>query len=592
MKKNNNFLDFNNTSKIIDGAFSNRRLENVTIPSNIFEIGNFSFIGCDILELNIEEGVNYIGKNSFSYNRLNNLSIPKSVDVVGESAFSNNSIYNLCLENGIKKIENGAFLNNKLTLVTIPNSVKYIGENAFDNIDIVYDNVKIDKYLICKYGTSNIIRLYKIIKYSDVNLVKKLPYEVLIKMPLDEESIKDIKENYKSYIAIKKYFNKYHKNINNDSLFKICYILGLFKRNNDKTVNIIRCFINKLCDDGVDINKELSDLKLSKYKENVKKTLINLYLSNNLCYNEELLVKYVYEFYESIKIRTLKKKKDDIRKKYEKIKIMDANFYDVSLLRQELNQMVKDKGEIYYEDICDYLNKTKLKIKDGNDELKSLIDELSVYLNVKEFEKFQEFYQKSHDVKKNIPLVKDSKKNGITYYLAKSDDPINILIPYYLKTCARFGGVGFDITKQSMINPNIVNLIILDENKKPIGKATAYYNESKKYILFNNISVKGIKTKNLENKNKQEKDILDALLRAIKDIIMAYKKKNIEIDNIRIGMNRNGLSDIIKKSNIKVVHDDLLSNYNYRNYEGDANSIEGQAVLYENSEMCKIKKID
>lgn len=587
MQRCNNNLKFNNMTKIIDGAFSNRRLENVTIPSNIFSIGNFSFINCDMMKLTIEDGVNSIGKNAFSYNNLNNITIPGSVDIIGESAFSNNLICNLCLEGGIKKIEKGAFSNNKLTLVTIPISVKYIGDNAFNNIDVIYDGIKIDKELISKYGTSSIIRLYKIIKYSDINLLKKLPMEVILKMPLEQESIKDIKENYKPYLDIKKYFNKYNKNVDNESLFKICYILGLFKKNDDKTINLIKCFINKLCDDGTDINKSLCNIKLTKYKPNVRNILLDLYLADNLYVNNELLIKDIYELYESIKASALKKKKDDIRKKYEQIKRMNANFYDTSLLKKELGDMIKEQDEISYVDICNYLNKTKLKIKDGNEELESIVDELSNYMTSKEFDKFQEMYEKSHFVKKTIPLVKDSNKKGITYYLAKSDDPINIIVPYYLKTCARLGGIGFDITRQTMLNSDIVNLIILNEDKKLIGKATAYYNQDKKYVLFNNISVKGIKTKNLEYKNAKEKEVLDTLLRATKEIVGAYRKKDVQINSVRIGMNRNSLSDTIKNSNIKIEYDNLISNYNYKNYEGDANSTDGQAILYEDSEKCE-----
>ena len=138
-----------------------------------------------------------------------------------------------------------------------------------------------------------------------------------------------------------------------------------------------------------------------------------------------------------------------------------------------------------------------------------------------------------------------------------------------------------------MLNPDIVNLIILNEDKKVIGKATAYYNQDKKYVLFNNISVKGIKTKNLKDKNAREKEVLDTLLRATKEMVRAYRKKDVQIDSVRIGMNKNSLSDTIKNSNIKIEYDNLIPNYNYKNYEGDANSMDGQAILYEDSEKCE-----
>ena len=48
MQRGNNNLKFNNMTKIIDGAFSNRRLESVTIPSNIFSVGNFFIKICNL----------------------------------------------------------------------------------------------------------------------------------------------------------------------------------------------------------------------------------------------------------------------------------------------------------------------------------------------------------------------------------------------------------------------------------------------------------------------------------------------------------------------------------------------------------------
>lgn len=190
---------------------------------------------------------------------------------------------------------------------------------------------------------------------------------------------------------------------------------------------------------------------------------------------------------------------------------------------------------------------------------------------------------------KNIPNVKDDLKNNITYHWSKSDNPVNIILGYLVDCCAKLGATGEDIMRQSMINPDIANLIIYDENNQVLGKATAYYNSSKKYILFNNAEVKV--TKELKNSKERRREILNTLLRAVDDLTKAFKKNNVNINEVRIGMGHNDLALAIKEAKIEIELDDLFDNYHYDGYIGDANGEEGQAILYKDDKLTKENKL-
>ena len=57
------------------------------------------------------------------------------------------------------------------------------------------------------------------------------------------------------------------------------------------------------------------------------------------------------------------------------------------------------------------------------------------------------------------------------------------------------------------------------------------------------------------------------------------KKRGYEVNDIRMGMDLNDLDYEIREK-FPVVHDNLLDNYHYDNYEGNANDKkEGQAVI-------------
>ena len=107
--------------------------------------------------------------------------------------------------------------------------------------------------------------------------------------------------------------------------------------------------------------------------------------------------------------------------------------------------------------------------------------------------------------------------------------------------------------------------------------------------MFNNAEVKV--TKELKNSKERRREILNALLRAVDDLTKAFKKNNVNINEVRIGMGHNDLALAIKEAKIEIELDDLFDNYHYDGYIGDANGEEGQAILYKDDKLTKENKL-
>ena len=137
----------------------NKEVTEVTIPSDITEIKNYTFCGCTSLaSVTISDSVTSIGEYTFSNcsnltsvtigNRvteikysafdgcssLTSITIPDSVTKIGSYAFRNcSSLTSVTIGNRVTTIGSSAFYNcSNLTSVTIGNSVTSIGESAFD----------------------------------------------------------------------------------------------------------------------------------------------------------------------------------------------------------------------------------------------------------------------------------------------------------------------------------------------------------------------------------------------------------------------------------------------------------------------------
>ena len=155
----NNTNSINSKAKIIcEGAFANKSIETITIPSsitkvpyytfnncknlttvklegNVTEIDDYAFYSCSALtSITLPSSVKTIGANAFySCKALTNIEIPSSVISIGEEAFySCEALTTLTLKEGLEKIGDEAFASCKvLKAVSLPDSLKEMGAKAF-----------------------------------------------------------------------------------------------------------------------------------------------------------------------------------------------------------------------------------------------------------------------------------------------------------------------------------------------------------------------------------------------------------------------------------------------------------------------------
>jgi hypothetical protein len=135
------------------GAFCGQRLYGIVLPDTVKYINELAFSNTGIVEVDLGNGVEYIGENAFhNYwkNRImesdedpathfksdgiTHINLPNSLKYIGEKAFFKNSIAGITFHEGLEYIGQNAFSDNNLYLVYIPDSVNYIGKDAFSGL--------------------------------------------------------------------------------------------------------------------------------------------------------------------------------------------------------------------------------------------------------------------------------------------------------------------------------------------------------------------------------------------------------------------------------------------------------------------------
>ncbi|WP_373939495.1 leucine-rich repeat domain-containing protein, partial [Metamycoplasma hominis] len=66
------------------------KIESISIPGSVKEIGKYAFSGCEYLkEVILNEGLEKIGAEAFYKTNIKSITIPGSVKEIGEGAFFN-----------------------------------------------------------------------------------------------------------------------------------------------------------------------------------------------------------------------------------------------------------------------------------------------------------------------------------------------------------------------------------------------------------------------------------------------------------------------------------------------------------------------
>ena len=109
---------------------------NVEIPVEISGkyvtiVGAGAFRNKNLTSINIPSGITTIGGGAFRENQISNVRIPNSVTLIENTAFYKNQLTNIEIGNGLTTIGESVFRDNKLSNIVIPSNIRSIAPNAF-----------------------------------------------------------------------------------------------------------------------------------------------------------------------------------------------------------------------------------------------------------------------------------------------------------------------------------------------------------------------------------------------------------------------------------------------------------------------------
>ena len=111
------------------------KLNQLTLPATIREIGEAAFVHSSIAEIDIPEGVTRLYRYTFQYcENLQRVTLPQSLVVIGHAALSHCAFKELEIPGNVTTIEDYAFdWNGYLEKAVIGSGVRSIGYGAFEN---------------------------------------------------------------------------------------------------------------------------------------------------------------------------------------------------------------------------------------------------------------------------------------------------------------------------------------------------------------------------------------------------------------------------------------------------------------------------
>ena len=128
-----------NASKVL---FGGEKLEALTIPEGVADIGNCQFYGCEsIVKLVLPDSVTRIGNQAFEgCKNLTEIKLPEKLKSIGTSAFSGCGIRSVQIPDAVKAIGSEAFFGcQNLTYIALPSQLTSIQNGMLQNCSALTD---------------------------------------------------------------------------------------------------------------------------------------------------------------------------------------------------------------------------------------------------------------------------------------------------------------------------------------------------------------------------------------------------------------------------------------------------------------------
>lgn len=117
-------------TRIGDGAYRERNLTSVTIPSSVTWIGNEAFRDNSLATVVIPNSVTHIGYSAFETAGIGTLTLSNTLVTIGSYAFADNGIATVTIPNSVTTIESAAFLYNSNINCLIPSGKSFPDANC------------------------------------------------------------------------------------------------------------------------------------------------------------------------------------------------------------------------------------------------------------------------------------------------------------------------------------------------------------------------------------------------------------------------------------------------------------------------------
>ena len=571
------YILINNTLVIKDGVtcidknkIKDLDFKKVILPGSLHVIEANIFARKSLEEVILCEGIEEIKDYAFAYNFIEKISFPTTLKSIGSYAFFRNKLLDISLNEGLYKIEEKAFYDNLIKEVLIPESLEFIGSFVFpSDTKVIIDEKKYECFIINQFNKYGFLQVYrKLIKMIPDIDFNKVNINIIIMLIEDNnfDIIKTYWYNRKIFDQLYNLLFSYKKIVDIQYLFKFAYILGFFSVDKNKQ-NMIMDFLKMfyLEDRNDYIIYFFDSLDKLIYYPKFAELFINYYDND---YFKSIAKDYYLNYNDVNKVISVMKK-DKIRLKcIERTKLKEKKL-DILEIQNIIKFMRDNLNIININDLIWYFN-NKFEVREDCFELKKIVSLLSGHIECDEFNRIQDLYIESKE-KSKLPQVFSFIKNDINEYgyeWMRGDDVRQFVIGYITNCCSHIAGAGEQIMVESMINP-CVKIMIIYYFGKIIGKTTAYYNQEKEYLLFNNIEISNSFMNSMIIGEKERLNVLETIIVGIKDQIKEMKKNGYNVRSVRIGMNNNDLASELEKMFV-ITRDNLFENYNYGDYLGDA----------------------